>query len=164
MNTSSGRRRRGALLVILAVTAFAFAVACTPAAPASIVPASVTLPSAAASIVPSAKASGASNAPSPAASPSPVSAAQPAISALNKLDQVLTFNQTPTGLTVDELGSLRKALDTVNVRLEEGDLAAARGAFSDFKAKVETYAAKLNTDNGTRLRAAIKVLDALLPA
>jgi hypothetical protein len=118
--------------------------ACTPGA------SSVPLPSLA---LPSVDASAAASALSGAA-----------IVVLDQVDAAITANQTSGGLTADEANSLTQLSAGVRTALQTGDMTAAKTAADNLSTKVDSFAAKLNTDTGKQLTAAIAALKAALPA
>jgi hypothetical protein len=123
--------------------------ACTPGA--STVPgASVALPSVA---LPSVDVSAAASAASGAA-----------IAALDQIDTAIAANQTAAGLTADEASALQALATGIRTSLQTGDTSAARTAVENLSTKVDSFAAKLNTDTGAQLKAAIAALKAALPA
>jgi hypothetical protein len=91
-------------------------------------------------------------------------ASQAAIAALDQIDAAITANQTSTGLTADEASSLKQLSTGVRSALQTGDTAAARTAADNLSTKAGEFAAKLNTDAGKQLTAAIAALKAALPA
>jgi hypothetical protein len=91
-------------------------------------------------------------------------ASQAALAALDQIDAAITANTTSTGLTADDATSLKQLSTGVRSALQTGDLAAARTAVDNLSTKVDSFAAKLNTDAGTQLKAAIAALKAALPA
>jgi hypothetical protein len=137
-------------VVAAAAVALAIALAaCTPGA--STVPgASVALPSVA---LPSVDVSAAASAASGAA-----------IAALDQIDTAIAANQTAAGLTADEASALQALATGIRTSLLTGDTSAARTAVENLSTKVDSFAAKLNTDTGAQLKAAIAALKAALPA
>jgi hypothetical protein len=121
--------------------------ACSPGASAVPLP-SVALPSVDAS----------------AASAAASVATQAALAALDQVDAAITANQASTGLTADEASSLKQLTAGIRTALQSGDTTAARTAIDNLSTKVDGFAAKLNTDAGTQLKAAIAALKAALPA
>jgi hypothetical protein len=131
---------------IAAVAGVALAIAlaaCTPGA------SSVPLPSLA---LPSVDASAAAS-----------FAAQAALAALDQIDAAITTNTTSTGLTADEASSLKQLSAGVRTALQTGDATAAKTAADNLSTKVDEFAAKLNTDAGKQLTAALAALKAALP-
>ena len=126
-----------------AVLAMALA-ACSPGASSVPLP-SVALPSVNASAVASAVAGA-------------------ALTALDAVDGAITANTSANGLTADEAASLKDLSTGARTALQTGDTTAARTAVDNLSTKVEGFAAKLNTDAGRQLTAAIAALKAALPA
>ncbi len=100
----------------------------------------------------------------PAVSIDPSAAAASVVTALDQLDTEIDTNQTATGLTVDDRDSLKQITATIRAAVETGDLSAARPAVDQLTTKMAELDAKLGTDAGTRLKAAIAQLQALLAA
>jgi hypothetical protein len=141
---------RSGITAAVAVVVMAIALAaCTPGA--STVPGgSVALPSVA---LPSVGVSAAASAASGAA-----------IAALDQIDTAIAANQTAAGLTADEASALQALATGIRTSLLTGDTSAARTAVENLSTKVDSFAAKLNTDTGAQLKAAIAALKAALPA
>ena len=89
-----------------------------------------------------------------------------AISALDQVDAAIAANQTSGALTADEASDLQDLSAGVRTALTSGDTTAARTALTDLTAKVDddSISAKLNTDVGAQLKAALEALKAALPA
>jgi len=100
----------------------------------------------------------------PAVSIDPSAAAASVVTALDQLDTEIDTNQTATGLTVDDRDSLKQITATIRAAVETGDLSAAQPAVDQLTTKIAELDAKLGTDAGTRLKAAIAQLEALLAA
>ena len=112
--------------------------------------------------------------PAPGASPAIPSVSLPAVSidpsaaaaaintALDQLDTEIDANQTATGLTVEDRDALKESVAAVRTAISTGDLSAAQPAVDQLSAKVAELDAKLGTDAGTRLKAALTQLQALL--
>lgn len=98
----------------------------------------------------------------PAVSIDPSAAADVVIGVLDQLDTEITANQTATGLTVEESDALKGIVAKIRTAVDTGDFSAAQPAVDEFKAKVTELDAKLGTDAGTRLKAALAQLEALL--
>jgi ABC-type glycerol-3-phosphate transport system substrate-binding protein len=108
--------------------------------------------------------SGTTTTPSlPAVSLPPVSidpsAAASAVGAvLDEIDRQIDANQTATGLTVEEQTSLKDLVSQVRTAVQTGDLSAAKPTVDALSAKITELDAKLGTDAGTQLKAAIEQL------
>lgn len=100
----------------------------------------------------------------PPVSIDPSAAADAVVTVLNELDAAIASNQTPTGLTVEEQKALQDLAATIRAAVETGDVSSAQPAFDALSAKVDEFAAKLNTDAGASLKAAVAQLRALLAA
>ena len=98
----------------------------------------------------------------PAVSIDPSAAADAVNTALDQLDTEIDANQTATGLTVEERDALKEFVAAVRTAIETGDLSAAQPAVDELSAKVAELDAKLGTDAGTRLKAALTQLETLL--
>lgn len=98
----------------------------------------------------------------PAVSIDPSAAAGAVVGVLDQLDTEITANQTATGLTVEERDALQGIVAKIRTAVQTGDFSAAQPAVDEFKAKMAELDAKLGTDAGTRLKAALAQLEALL--
>jgi hypothetical protein len=87
-----------------------------------------------------------------------------AIAALDQIDTAIAANQTAAGLTADEASALKTLTTGIRTSLQSGDTAAARTAVDSLSTKVDSFAARLNTDPGRQLVAAVAALKAALPA
>jgi hypothetical protein len=87
-----------------------------------------------------------------------------AIAALDQVDAAIAANQTSGALTADEASDLQELATGIRTGLQTGDITAARMAVDNLSTKVDDFAAKLNTDAGQQLKAAIEALKAALPA
>ena len=87
-----------------------------------------------------------------------------ALAALDAIDGAIAANQTSGALTADEAKSLQDLATGVRTALQSGDTTAARTAADNLSTKAGELAAKLNTDAGKQLTAAIAALKAALPA
>src|SRR5688572_31978555 len=96
----------------------------------------------------------------PAVDPSAGAAA--VVEILDKLQTEIAANESATGLTADERDALEGMVSEIRTAVQTGDLSAARPAFDEFKAKVAELDAKLGTDAGARLKAALTQLEAVL--
>lgn len=94
----------------------------------------------------------------------PSAAAGAVGTALDQLDAEIDANQTDTGLTIEDRDSLKAATASIRAAVETGDVAAAQPAVDQLTTKIAELDAKLGTDAGTRLKAAIAQLEALLAA
>lgn len=100
----------------------------------------------------------------PAVSIDPSAAADAVRTALDQLETEIDANQTATGLTPEERDALKEFVATIRTAAETGDLSAARPAADQLAAKVAEFDAKLGTEAGTRLKAALTELQALINA
>jgi hypothetical protein len=98
----------------------------------------------------------------PAVSIDPSAAADAVNTALDQLDTEIDANQSATGLTVEERDSLKEAVAAIRTAIQTGDVSAAQPAVDQLSAKVTELDAKLGTDAGTRLKAALTQLETLL--
>ena len=87
-------------------------------------------------------------------------ASQAALAALDQVDASITANQTATGLTADEVSSLKQLTAGIRTALQSGDTTAAKTAVDNLSTKVDGFAAKVTGDAGTQLKAAIAALKA----
>jgi hypothetical protein len=87
-----------------------------------------------------------------------------AIAALDQVDSAIAANQTSGALTADEAKALQDLATGIRTALKSGDTTAARTAADNLSTKADEFAAKLNTDAGKQLTAAIAALKAALPA
>ena len=86
--------------------------------------------------------------------------------ALDQVDVAIAANQSSGALTADDASDLQELTAGIRTALTSGDTTAARSAVEDLAAKVDEdeISAKLNTDVGAQLKAAIEALKAALPA
>lgn len=98
----------------------------------------------------------------PAVSIDPSAAASAALAALDEVDAQIDANQTATGFTVEERDALKQITVKVRTAVQTGDLSAAQPAIDELAAKLTELDAKLGTDAGTQLKAAVTQLKALL--
>lgn len=91
-------------------------------------------------------------------------AAEAAVVALDQVDAAIASNTTSSGLTADEAKSLQDLSTGIRTALQTGDMTAAKTAADNLSSKADEFAAKLNTDAGQQLKAAIAALKAALPA
>ena len=87
-----------------------------------------------------------------------------ALAALDQVDSAITANQTSGALTADEAKSLQDLSSGIRTALQSGDITGARTAADNLSAKTDELVAKLGTDAGTQLTAAITALKVALPA
>lgn len=92
----------------------------------------------------------------------PSAAADAVGAALDQLDTEIDANQTDTGLTVEDRDALKGITASIRAAVATGDLSAAQPAVDQLTAKIAELDAKLGTDAGTRLKAAIAQFEALL--
>ena len=93
--------------------------------------------------------------------PSPIAAA---LAALSEVDHATTAARTPTGLTLSDQNRLFSLHDSMQAKLEAGDVQGAMPFYRDFAAAVDSYAPRLQGAPGDRLRAAVTALGAALDA
>ena len=98
----------------------------------------------------------------PAVSIDPSAGRAAVVAVLDKLQTEIAANESATGLTADEGDALEGMISEIRTAVQTGDLSAARPAFDEFKAKVAELDAKLGTDAGARLKAALTQLEAVL--
>jgi hypothetical protein len=98
----------------------------------------------------------------PAVSIDPSAAADAVVGVLDQLDTEIAANQTATGLTVEERDALTGITAKIRTAVQTGDLSAATPSVDELRAKVAELDAKLGTDAGTRLKAVLTQLEALL--
>ena len=98
----------------------------------------------------------------PAVSIDPSAAAATVLGVLDQLDTEITANQSATGLTAEEGDALKAIVSKIRTAVQTGDLSGATPAVDELKAKVAELDAKLGTDAGARLKAALTQLEALL--
>jgi hypothetical protein len=98
----------------------------------------------------------------PAVSIDPSAAASAVLAALDQLDTEIDANQTEAGLSVEERDALKGFVATIRTTVQTGDLSAAKPTVDELSAKVTELDAKLGTDAGARLKAAVAQLKTLL--
>jgi hypothetical protein len=98
----------------------------------------------------------------PAVSIDPSAATATALGVLDQLDTEIAANESATGLTADEGDALKAIVAKIRTAVQTGDLSGASPAVDELKAKVMELDAKLGTDAGARLKAAVTQLEALL--
>ena len=98
----------------------------------------------------------------PPVSIDPSAATSAVVAALDQLETEIDANQTATGLTTEDSDALKGFVATIRTAVQTGDLTGAQPAFDQLSAKITELDAKLGTDAGTRLKAAVASLEALL--
>ena len=98
----------------------------------------------------------------PAVSIDPSAATATALGVLDQLDTEIAANESAAGLTADEGDALQAIVAKIRTAVQTGDLSAAAPSVDELKAKVAELDAKLGTDAGARLKAALAQLEALL--
>lgn len=98
----------------------------------------------------------------PAVSIDPSAAADAVVGVLEQVETEIAANESATGLTAEEGDALEGIVAKVRTAVQTGDFSAAQPAVDEFKAKMAELDAKLGTDAGTRLKAALTQLEALL--
>ena len=98
----------------------------------------------------------------PTVSIDPSAANAAVVGVLDQLDAEIAANESAAGLTAEEGDALQTIVAKVRTAVQTGDLSAATPAVDELKAKVAELDAKLGTDAGTRLKAALTQLEALL--
>ena len=98
----------------------------------------------------------------PAVSIDPSAAASAAVAALDQIDTEIDANQSATGLTADDVTALKGFTAQLRTTVQTGDLSAAKPTLDQLSAKVTELDAKLGTDAGARLKAALAQLQTLL--
>jgi hypothetical protein len=98
----------------------------------------------------------------PAVSIDPPAASDAVPGLLDQRETEIAANEGATGLTAEEGDALEGIVAKIKTAVETGDLSAATPAVEEWKAKVTELDAKLGTDAGARLKAALAQLEALL--
>jgi ABC-type glycerol-3-phosphate transport system substrate-binding protein len=98
----------------------------------------------------------------PPVSIDPSAATSAVLAVLDQIDTAIDANQTATGLTVEERDSLKDLVSQVRTAVQTGDVSAARPAVDALSAKITELDAKLGTDAGTQLKAAVEQLKTLV--
>ena len=98
----------------------------------------------------------------PPVSIDPSAAASAVVAVLDQIDTAIDANQTATGLTVEERDSLKSLVSQVRTAVQTGDVSAAKPTVDALSAKITELDAKLGTDAGTQLKAAIEQLKTLV--
>ena len=98
----------------------------------------------------------------PAVSIDPSAASSAVVAALDQIDTEIDANMSATGLTTEDTDALKGFTAQVRTAVQTGDLSAAKPTLDQLSAKVTELDAKLGTDAGTRLKAALAQLEMLL--
>ena len=98
----------------------------------------------------------------PAVSIDPSAAASAVVAALDQIDAEIDANQSATGLTTEDADALKGFTAQLRTTVQTGDLSAAKPTLDQLSAKVTELDAKLGTDAGARLKAALAQLETLL--
>jgi len=98
----------------------------------------------------------------PPVSIDPSAAASAIVVVLDEIDRTIDANQTATGLTVEEGDSLKGLVSQVRTAVQTGDVSAAKPTVDALSAKITELDAKLGTDAGTQLKAAIEQLKTIV--
>jgi hypothetical protein len=98
----------------------------------------------------------------PPVSIDPSAATSAVVAVLNQLDTEIDANQTATGLTVEERDALKGLVADIRTAVQTGDLSAAQPTVDALSSKVTELDAKLGTDAGARLKAAVEQLKTLV--
>jgi hypothetical protein len=98
----------------------------------------------------------------PAVSIDPSAAASAVVAALDQIDTEIDANQSATGLTTEDADALKGFTAQLRTTVQTGDLSAAKPTLDQLSAKVTELDAKLGTDAGARLKAALAQLQTLL--
>ncbi len=98
----------------------------------------------------------------PAVSIDPSAAASAVVAALDQIDTEIDANQSATGLTTEDAAALKGFTAQIRTTVQTGDLSAAKPTLDQLSAKVTELDAKLGTDAGARLKAALAQLQTLL--
>jgi hypothetical protein len=98
----------------------------------------------------------------PAVSIDPSAAAGAVVAALGQLETEIDANRSATGLTTEDADALKGFVAQIRTAVETGDLSAAKPTLDQLSAKVTELDAKLGTDAGARLKAALAQLQTLL--
>jgi len=89
-------------------------------------------------------------------------ASQAALATLDQVDAAITANTSSTGLSADDANSLKQLTAGIRTSLQSGDTTAAKSAVDNLGTKVDSLAAKLNTDAGKQLKDGVAALKAAL--
>jgi hypothetical protein len=101
--------------------------------------------------------------PSVSVSAAASAVSQIALLALDQTETAIAANTNATGLSADEAASLTQLTAALRTALQTGDTTATQTALTNLTTKVDSFSAKLNTDAGKQLTAAIAALKAALP-
>jgi type IV pilus biogenesis protein CpaD/CtpE len=99
----------------------------------------------------------------PAVSIDPSAASDAVLGVLDQLETEIAANESATGLTAEEGDALEGIVAKIKSAVETGDLSVAAPTVEELKAKVAELDAKLGTDAGARLKAALAQLESMLP-
>jgi ABC-type glycerol-3-phosphate transport system substrate-binding protein len=100
----------------------------------------------------------------PPVSIDPSAAASAVVAVLDQIDTAIDANQTATGLTIEERDSLKGLVSQIRTSVQTGDVSAAKPTVDALSAKITELDAKLGTDAGTQLKAAVDQLKTLVGA
>jgi hypothetical protein len=100
----------------------------------------------------------------PPVSVDPSAASAAVVAALDQLGTEIDANQSETGLTTEDTEALKGFVAQIRTAVQSGDMSAAQPAIDQLSAKVAELDAKLGTDAGARLKAALTQLEALVAA
>lgn len=98
----------------------------------------------------------------PAVSIDPSAATSTVVGVLDQLDTEIAANESATGLTAEDVDALQAIVAKVRTAVQTGDLSGATPTLDELKSKVAELDAKLGTDAGIRLKAALTQLETLL--
>lgn len=98
----------------------------------------------------------------PAVSIDPSAAASAVAAVLDKIDTEIDANMSATGLTTEDADALKGITAQLRTTVQTGDLSAAKPTLDQLSAKVTELDAKLGTDAGARLKAALAQLQTML--
>ncbi len=98
----------------------------------------------------------------PPVSIDPSAAASAVVAVLDQIDTQIDANQTATGLTVEERDALKGFVSQIRTAVQTGDLSGAKPTVDALSAKITELDAKLGTDAGTQLKAAVEQLKTIV--
>lgn len=98
----------------------------------------------------------------PAVSIDPSAATDAVLGVLDQLETEIAANESATGLTAEEADAIEGIVAKIRTAVETGDLSAATPTVDELKSKVTELDARLGTDAGSRLKAALTQLETLL--
>lgn len=98
----------------------------------------------------------------PPVSIDPSAATDAVLGVLHQLETEIAANESATGLTAEEADALEGIVAKIRTAVETGDLSAATPTVDELKSKVTELEARLGTDAGSRLKAALTQLETLL--